>query len=239
MIDVIRGIVPISSYVMQIAALLASLCFHEYAHAKMALRLGDGTAMQMGRLSLNPFRHLDPLGTLLIVMGAPVGWAKPVPVNPVNFRRDVSIKKGFALVSAAGPLMNLFLSLCASIIYNGLRIVYTLLMIQGRSGFLMSFLYTLMSFFDIFFIINIFLAIFNLLPFPPLDGAKIYSAFLPDRAYAWLLSNERYFMLALIMIFLFSPITGRVLRVLASPFIWIIGYPVSAIADLIIKAVVL
>jgi Zn-dependent protease len=151
-------------YLMRFFVLTVSLSFHEAAHAWTANRLGDDTAKRLGRLSLNPLVHMDPVGSLMMLTGMPLGWAKPVPVNPYNLNNP---RTGMPLVSFAGPLSNLFLALIACIIYFlvGERL-------SNPGGYLML---------KDFILINLSLAIFNLLPIAPLDGSKIITTFMSDR----------------------------------------------------------
>jgi Zn-dependent protease len=143
---------------MRFFVLTISLSLHEAAHAWAAFRLGDDTAKRMGRLSLNPLVHLDIFGSLMILTGMPIGWAKPVPVNPHNLYNP---RTGMPLVSFAGPLSNLLLALVGCIVYAAIsNFIY-------GSGW-----YTML---------NLSLAIFNLLPIFPLDGSKFITAFMSDR----------------------------------------------------------
>ncbi|HSD19915.1 MAG TPA: site-2 protease family protein [Anaeromyxobacter sp.] len=159
--------------VLNLIVLLLSLTFHEFFHAWSAWRLGDDTAARLGRLTLNPVPHIDPVGTLLLpLLGAPIGWAKPVPVNPANFRRSVRQSTGDILVSAAGPLSNLVLGAVAAI---ALGVVFRVSPEAVRpGGGLLEFLQRLM-------IVNAGLAIFNLLPVPPLDGSHVAEHLVPAR----------------------------------------------------------
>ena len=149
--------------------LLFSLSFHESAHAWMAWKLGDETALRQGRVSLNPIVHMDPIGTLLfpliqIFTSVPLlGWAKPTPYNPANFRRDVSMRKGHILVAAAGPVSNFLLAL----VFTG---VLALILRGGvpRDSFPVTLLALGIQ-------LNVVLALFNLVPIPPLDGSKVAS----------------------------------------------------------------
>jgi len=155
--------------------LLFSLSVHESAHAWMAWKLGDDTAKRLGRVSLNPIVHMDPIGTLLfpiiqIFTSVPLlGWAKPTPYNPANFRRDVSLRKGHMLVAAAGPVSNFLLAL----VFTG---VLVLLIRSGLVQTAESFPVTLAL---LGIQLNVVLALFNLVPIPPLDGSKVASYGLP------------------------------------------------------------
>jgi Zn-dependent protease len=153
--------------------LVLSLTVHEFFHAWTAWRLGDDTAARFGRKTLNPIPHIDPIGTILLpLVGAPIGWAKPVPVNPANFRRGIRMSTGDLLVSIAGPLSNLGLAFLAALIM-GLLLRFAPGLIPER-GPVEAFLGALA-------LTNIGLAIFNLLPIPPLDGGHVLGSFVPDR----------------------------------------------------------
>lgn len=150
---------------------LLSLSVHEWAHAWSAWRLGDDTASREGRLTLNPMAHIDPLGTLLLpLLGIPFGWAKPVPVNPVRFNRKVTMSTGMAITAAAGPISNLVLALvCALLLGTGLRIAPAA--IANQQGIFYLLMYGVQ--------LNVSLAIFNMVPLPPLDGSRILARFIP------------------------------------------------------------
>ena len=142
-------------------ALVFSLSFHEFAHAWMAYRLGDNTAARLGRLTLNPISHLDPIGSLaLLLMG--FGWAKPVPVDPRYLENP---KKDMVKVAAAGPISNIILAIVAALV---LRLLFSTDLLTNN----------IKTFFIIFMQINITLAVFNLLPVSPLDGSQILTPFL-------------------------------------------------------------
>jgi len=182
----------ILTFVFQLAILLFSVMIHEISHGLMALKLGDETAKRAGRLTLNPAKHLDAVGSflvplLLIVSGSGIilGWAKPVPYNPMFLHKDY--KYGPLKVALAGPASNIFIAVIFAII---MRIGGGLL-----GGVVMSLLG-----FVVF--LNILLAVFNLLPIPPLDGSKILTTFLP-RSMAIRLERMGLWGMALILLFLF------------------------------------
>ncbi len=172
---------------------LLSLSIHELSHGLAAYAVGDNTAKYSGRLSLNPFAHLDPFGALCLFLFG-FGWAKPVPVNPWNFRNK---KGGMIFTSLAGPLSNFILAFIAMIFS----------VILGRMSFasptgigftLASVFYTIA---DYLVVINLGLGIFNLIPIPPLDGSKVLTAILPQNLYFKLMDYERYgFIILLILI---------------------------------------
>lgn len=150
-----------------------SLTVHEFAHAWSAFKLGDNTARERGRLTLNPLSHIDPIGTLILpLLGVPFGWAKPVPVDPLRFDRRYSMRKGMLITAAAGPLSNLLMALLVTVILGiQLRLDPHSL---GKGSPLTSLLIMMMQ-------VNVALAIFNLLPIYPLDGSRIADGVMPDR----------------------------------------------------------
>ncbi len=158
---------------MLFVPLILSLAVHEFAHAWAAYRLGDDTAARAGRLTLNPFAHADLVGTILLpLLGIPFGWAKPVPINPLRFRRDVGMGTGMALTAAAGPISNLVLAVLATTAYALLaRFAPDLV---GRGAGVRQLLQTAI-------VLNVNLALFNLIPIPPLDGSRIVDGFMPLR----------------------------------------------------------
>lgn len=181
-------------------AILFGLTFHEFMHAYVAYKLGDPTARAAGRLTLNPLRHLDPIGTFSLFLFR-IGWAKPVPINPYNF---TDIKKGIILTSLAGPSANFFSALFFGIIYR---------IINPTS----SFLDLLLSNFVFY---NLILTFFNLLPIPPLDGSKIFMYILPYKYREYYMEVGGYGVYILVgLIFIGSLIGVSILWEIISPFI--------------------
>lgn len=162
-----------------IPAVLLSLSFHEFSHGYVAFKLGDPTAKQAGRLTLNPLAHIDPLGTLCMLIFR-FGWAKPVPVNVMYFKDR---KKGMAITAAAGPISNLLLAFLCLLLFVPV-LVYAGWTAVG--SYAANFLYIMVM-------INVGLAVFNLLPISPLDGSKILYAVLSNKIYFSIMRYERYF----------------------------------------------
>lgn len=180
-------------------AIIIGLTFHEFAHGWMADRLGDRTARDMGRLTLNPIPHIDPLGLIMLFL-VKFGWAKPVPVNPYNFRGDM--RQGMLLVSLAGPATNLLLAVASAIIlglFVNLNIPYFVEIMRNM------------------ILINVVLGIFNLIPIPPLDGSKILAGLLPGRQ-EWLYQLESYGAILLIIL-VFTGAIGFIFRIFVYPIV--------------------
>ena len=172
---------------LMVIPVLVALTGHEFAHAWAAHRLGDDTAKLAGRLTLNPFAHLDPFGTLFLLLSQLFGWAKPVPVNPRNFRRP---SRDMALVALAGPLLNLTLALTLGLI---LKILFLAGLFTPAYPSPPLFLVL-----NLIVLINLALGVFNLLPLPPLDGFQILASFLPV-SWTHFLSDRRYYLFFLII----------------------------------------
>ncbi|MCL1790308.1 MAG: site-2 protease family protein [Peptococcaceae bacterium] len=167
---------------------LVALPIHELAHAFVAFKLGDSTAKDMRRLTLNPISHLDPVGSVLILLFG-FGWAKPVPINMNNFRNP---KQGMAISALAGPVSNVLVSF----------IVLTLFIIVAKFGLVgINTAGALSAFFFYAIMINLWLAAFNLIPLPPLDGSHILKSFLSTRAYYKFSQYEQYsFIIVLVLL---------------------------------------
>ena len=176
-------------------AVIIAIAFHEYAHAWMADRLGDETPRMQGRLTLNPLKHLDPVGFILLLF-AGFGWGKPVQINSRNFNRNVSMSKGEALVSLAGPVMNFILAIIFAII---LGVVYMFAPSSFLTTTIGGVVYILLQ---ECVLINIGLGVFNLLPLPPLDGSKIFINLFPYNARRWIMEHEQIFYYAFLIIWI-------------------------------------
>jgi Zn-dependent protease len=188
----------IASYVREIALLavplLVAVTFHEVAHGYVAYLLGDPTAKVAGRLTLNPLKHLDPLGVLAFLLTRMIGWAKPVPVDARYFRNP---RKGMILVSVAGPVMNFLLAVTFSVLF---RLVGGLA-VAAPEGSVSAMIWEPLAYMCLAGVtVNLAIGLFNLLPIPPLDGSRIVAGLLPPRAAYSYLRYERYgFFLVLLL----------------------------------------
>lgn len=163
-----------------VVCFLLAIVFHEYAHGYSAYKLGDPTAKMAGRLTLNPIAHIDPIGLISMILFR-VGWAKGVPINPNYFENR---KRDTLIVSASGILTNFLIAIICSLLFRFVDIPS-------------------LNFYRILFIfafVNIMLGVFNLLPFPPLDGSKILFSLLPERIEYFFLRNEKYFYIILLLL---------------------------------------
>ena len=199
-------------YLLSALAAIIALTVHEYAHGYVAYRLGDDTAKNSGRLSLNPVRHLDPIGALCMVFFH-VGWARPVPINPRYFKNP---KRGFALSALAGPLSNIILGFLGGGLY---LLTYALLRdVSFPSQNLAYNLATnLLLFLFVFHSVNLGLGVFNLLPLPPFDGSRLLNVLLPEKVYFGVMKYERQIYLGVLGWLLLGDVAKRAL--LSVPFI--------------------
>jgi Zn-dependent protease len=172
---------------------LMAITFHEYAHGYVAYRLGDPTAKNEGRLTLNPIKHLDPMGTLVLVLTRMIGWAKPVPVDPRYFRDP---RKGMIYVSLAGATANFMLALVFALLFRAL----ILFMGSGITPTGLQLLVPALLMCQAGVFLNLYLGAFNLLPIPPLDGSKVLAGLLPPHLAIGYMQIERYGMLLIILL---------------------------------------
>lgn len=191
----------IPTLIARVLVLLIAFTIHELAHALTADYLGDPTPRRMGRITLNPLKHLDPFGTLLLII-AGFGWAKPVMVNPMNMRGNP--RTSMAIVAAAGPISNILMALLAALVFRLGLVDFTTFPPTGNIPSL-SFLLSE------FIWINLILAFFNLIPVPPLDGSKILFAILPSEMAYRLRPLEQYGFIILMMAIFFFPTVINVL----------------------------
>ncbi|MDO4563009.1 MAG: site-2 protease family protein [Clostridia bacterium] len=192
----------ITELLQNFIVMFTAISVHEFAHGVTAYKLGDPTAKNAGRLTLNPLAHLDPIGALCMVVFR-FGWARPVPVNMMYFRNR---KRDMAIVAFAGPVANILMALLFMALYAP---IHVFLPGNAVKEFIAGLLSAGVS-------LNLCFAVFNLIPFPPLDGSKILNAVLPYNAWVTLLQYERYGFILLIVLS-FSGILGRILNVLVSP----------------------
>ena len=214
----ILGLIRNGEYLQAVVSVL-SRCFvvfcclpiHELAHGWVANLLGDNTAKNQGRLTFNPLAHLNPIGTIMVFLFG-IGYANPVPINPNNFKKP---KQGMALTALAGPVSNVLL---------GFISVFFCYAIQKFTGYQAgdSIFSAVAAFFYFAAYVNVTLAVFNLLPIPPLDGSKVLAAVLPDKAYYKYMQYERYVMLA-VLILLFTGVLDRPISFLSNAMMTLIS----------------
>ena len=185
----------LTDYIYIVVAALFAIILHEIAHGLVSTWLGDPTPKRQGRLSLNPLKHLDPIGTLCLIFFH-VGWAKPVVVNPDYYKNK---KRGMALVALAGPLMNFLLAIFSIII------MAIFVKVNAYSNVLII-IYNFLLYFSV---INLGLGLFNLIPIPPLDGSRILGAFLKDDTYEQYMKYERYGFIIIAILLALSSLSGN------------------------------
>ncbi len=212
-IDFMSAVIYISSTLLVIFLVLP---FHEWAHGFMAYKLGDNTAKLSGRLTLNPLAHIDPFGSLLLLLIG-FGWAKPVPVDARNFKNP---KVGMAITAFAGPVANLIAAIGAGLVMHLIMLILSLNNIAAYDGNSFQlyggsevWMYVI-RFFVYLITINTSLAVFNFIPIPPLDGSKILMGFLPDRAVNWIYANEQIFSIGLFVLVMAGGLNGGLISMI-------------------------
>lgn len=226
----------IISILLTLPVILIALSFHEASHAYVAYKMGDRTAYNMGRMTFNPIKHLDPIGFIcMLVFG--YGWAKPVPINARNFKNP---KRGMALSAIAGPICNLILGVISTVLYT------VTLYLNLRFGadvatnqLLSNVMQVLLIFFYYGAMMNFILAAFNMIPLPPFDGSRFFALFLPTKWYFKIMKFERYSMIIVLVI---SMICSRLFDF--SPFMWVadklfygIANPIYILIQMIFNAI--
>lgn len=192
--SILRGDLSMGMVFMYILAVTITvvliLPFHELAHGFIAYKLGDSTAKREGRLTLNPLYHIDYVGALCLLLVG-FGWAKPVPVNMRNFKNP---RRDMAIVALAGPVANLIAALAGALLMTIVTVI------GYKTNMNVDVFDLILSFFEYYIQVNVGLAVFNLIPLPPLDGSKILGAFLPTEVYVKQMMYERYLSIALIVL---------------------------------------
>lgn len=203
---------------LTLPGVLIAITFHEFAHAYAADKLGDDTPRMQGRLNLNPMSHMDPFGIFMLIF-AHIGWGKPVEINPRNFDKKVSMSAGEAIVAFAGPLMNFILAIIFTIVFYAITTFAPTLIFSTVGKVIISMVsYTI--------IVNVGLAVFNLIPIPPLDGSKILRNFLPYNARDWMDRNSHIFYIVFLIIWitdLASYIINPIINIIISGLNFAIG----------------
>ncbi len=205
----------IITLLLRLPIVLLMLSVHETAHGYVAYKLGDPTAKNLGRLTLNPIKHLDPIGFISMILFG-IGWANPVPINTRNFKNP---RRDMALSGAAGPVSNLLLALIFAILLRASYILLPFINFTNETALLIANLF--LQFLLIGIQINVTFAVFNLIPVPPFDGSRIFYVFLPPKYYFGIMKYERYIGLALIILLVFGVLdpvlnftTGKITRLL-------------------------
>ncbi len=222
-------------YVLSLLAVLIALAVHEYCHAYAAYKMGDNTAKNLGRLTLNPLSHIDPIGALCMLIFH-VGWAKPVPINARNFKDP---KKGFAITALAGPGVNITLAFLSALIYQ-IMIVSLRDVLFVPDSFSLRFWENMLLFVFLFHSINLGLGLFNLLPFPPFDGSRILHVILPAKVYFGIMKYERKIYMGVLAWLLLGDYVAGFLRMLpfisGSPFLYsLVG--IFSLSDMLSTAI--
>lgn len=179
---------------LTLPGVIIAITFHEFAHAFAADKLGDDTPRNQGRLTLNPLSHVDPVGFLMLIF-VHFGWGKPVEINPRNFNRKRSMSAQEAIVSLAGPLMNIFIAIILTIILFAI-LSFSPTLALTQSGYLVVLAIQMAI------SVNIGLGVFNLVPLPPLDGSKILMHFLPYNAKNWFINNQQIFYIIFLVLWI-------------------------------------
>ena len=200
MLEQLQSMLP--TLLLSLPVALISLSVHESAHGYVANKLGDPTAKNLGRITLNPMKHFDLLGFVSMLLFR-VGWANPVPINARNFKNP---RRDMAISAASGPISNLCLAFIFAILLKILNIAYGFITFTNETAFLVMYFLEIMLLSGV--ILNLNLMIFNLIPIPPFDGSRILYVFLPTDLYFKVMRYEKYIMLAFILLFATGALDG-------------------------------
>lgn len=212
------------SLLLSLPVIILALSAHEAAHGYVAYKMGDRTAYNLGRVTLNPVKHLDLMGTIwMLAFG--YGWAKPVPINARNFKNP---KYGMAFTAIAGPLANLLLGIIGAVGYSVTSFLFAANLGRiAESEMLYNVMVILLNFFYLFGMMNLVFMVFNLIPVPPFDGSRFFGMFLPTRVYFGIMKYERYILIGVLAVtflcsrfFGFSPaswVAERIFGLIARP----------------------
>ena len=200
---------------LRIPALLLAFSVHECAHGYIAMKLGDPTARNLGRLTLNPIKHLDPFGTICMLLFG-FGWAKPVPINARYFKKP---RRDMALTAIAGPVSNLLLAFVGVFLFYSFAAVWV--RFPPSSAYMRNVWELTFQFLRIFMTLNVSLAVFNMIPVPPLDGSRFFYVFLPPKWYFGVMKYERYIYIGVLVLvwtgaigFVLSPVAGWLIKMM-------------------------
>ena len=227
LIDLLTGNfdkVDLMLLLMRIPIILIALSFHEMSHGYVAEKLGDNTARWNGRITMNPIKHFDLIGTLsMLFLG--IGWAKPVPINTRNFKNP---KKGMAITGLAGPVANLILGFLGAILLHLSDLIFSF---TSDNQSLINLGFIIYLFLYTFMYLNIYLAVFNLLPIPPFDGSRIFYSILPTKWYFAVMKYERAIMIAIIFL-AFSGTLSLPIEFIADKIMWFFDFVVGLVPGL-------
>ena len=209
------------SVLLSLPVIVLALCMHETAHGWVAYKLGDPTARNLGRLTLNPLKHLDPIGFIFMLLFG-IGWAKPVPINTRNFKNP---RIGMALSGIAGPVSNLLLGFLGMFLYVLTVVICVLAGIDSNTNVWIT---VMLLFFEVLAYLNVALAVFDLIPVPPFDGSRFAYVFLPTKWYFKVMQYERYTGIAIMMIIFILSRIGR------NPISMVVGFIMNNTMNLLI-----